>query len=157
MALTPQERGRYARHLLLPEIGLAGQERLVRARYRVAPSAPPLAAAFARTYLDRAGLREEASGATQSAASDAGDAPVALDLPDETVVRAVAGRPELEPAAAALVGALHAVEAVKRALELGTPMPLVDLLPLPPGEGHSARPSPQGEVAGHLSLSLEDV
>ena len=26
--LSPDERGRYARHLILPEVGLAGQERL---------------------------------------------------------------------------------------------------------------------------------
>lgn len=157
MALTPQERGRYARHLLLSEIGLSGQERLVRARYRVTPSAPPLAAAFARTYLDRAGLREEESGATEAAASNAEEASLALELPSEDVVRDIAGRPELEPAASALLGALYAVEAVKRALDLGAPMPLAELLPVPPRDGQSARPSPRREVGGHLSLSLEDV
>ena len=26
--LTPEERGRYARHLMLPELGVEGQERL---------------------------------------------------------------------------------------------------------------------------------
>ena len=53
MSLTARERTRYARHLLLPEIGLSGQERLLAAQVRLAGDGHPAAVEVARTYLER--------------------------------------------------------------------------------------------------------
>ncbi|NOY91406.1 MAG: hypothetical protein GXP55_09355 [Deltaproteobacteria bacterium] len=97
-SLSPQERQRFARQLLLHEIGADGQLRLLGARFD-APSTR--AGAIAADYLVRAGLRP----------GSALEAALALSLPSE----------EGDPVADALCGAFAAVEALKGALQLGTP------------------------------------
>ena len=99
---------RFARHLLLAEIGPAGQARLCAARVRIADEADARAARVARDYLERAGLEVDAAG---------GDA---VEVARAEAVRALAGRAELEEAAAALAGAFAAVEAIKAQLDAGT-------------------------------------
>lgn len=102
MPLDDDARSLHARHLLLPEIGQAGQELLCAASARPARSAEPRAEATARDYLERAGVAwRDAPGAESCA------------VPDAATVERVAGRPDLEEAAAMLVGALAAVETIK--------------------------------------------
>lgn len=110
MELSDAQRARYARHLLLPELGEAGQLRLLGARTRAADGADPGTVAVARSYLSRAGL---------GVATGACEAEVALQLPDTRAVAELAGAPELAEAARALAGAFAAVEAVKAAARIG--------------------------------------
>jgi len=113
MALSDLERVRFARHLLLPEIGLSGQEKLVRTWVHAARDADAGSLTVAREYLQRAGVTLTAPGTDERGA---------LDLPTEASVSEFAGSPELLEAARALKGSLAAVEAIKRALELGQPL-----------------------------------
>jgi hypothetical protein len=107
MSLSPQQRALYARHLLLPEIGLPGQERLLAASVSWPAAGDVVAGAVARTYAQRAGLCE----------AENSDFEAPLATAEE--VAALAGRPELMQAAGALAGAVAAVESLKRALSLG--------------------------------------
>lgn len=52
--MTPEEKQLYVRHILLPEIGQAGQARLCAARF---DAADDYAGALRSRYLARAGLR----------------------------------------------------------------------------------------------------
>ena len=110
MALAELDRVRYARHLLLPEIGAGGQERLNAARVRVSPAADEGAGAVAREYLARAGVQVAPEGEHL------------VELPGGEAVLSLAGSPELLEAARALAGALAAVETVKAVLQLGEPL-----------------------------------
>jgi hypothetical protein len=125
MALSARDRGRYARHLLLPEIGLAGQERLLCERVRFAAGASEEASAVAREYLVRAGLTVSARGEERLPEEPpAGEANAArvVSLPDDDAIEQLAGEPMLAHAAAALAGALAAVETLKAALGLARPV-----------------------------------
>lgn len=97
---------RYARHVMLPEIGEAGQARLAARRLTLRGDAA--AVACATEYLARAGMT-----------TDGGD------TVDVVAVRP--GRPELEVAAAFLAGAWTAVEVIKATLEVGVAAPAPDL------------------------------
>jgi hypothetical protein len=110
--LSPAARQRYARHILLAEVGETGQQRLCIAQAQLPADADPRAASIARDYLERAGLSVE----TRPAAREP-------QLNREAVGK-LAGDPALESAAAALLGALHAVEVIKAELELGQPLAL---------------------------------
>lgn len=121
--LSADQRSRYARHLLVVELGEQGQARLCEAELGVAPGADAAAAAVATDYLVRAGVRTSA---------DAGVA--CVQLPSASRVDALAGRPELREAAAALAGALAAVEAIKQLTGAGSPALLPDALCLIAGE-----------------------
>jgi hypothetical protein len=118
------QRQRYARHLLLSEIGETGQARLCAARVRVRVTSDPRAVAVARDYLERAGLE----------VLDAGDAGAGLDVPvpDAQAVRVLAGGEALEEAGAALAGAFAAVEAIKAVLGVGVYAELPSALSLGP-------------------------
>jgi hypothetical protein len=107
---------RYARHRLLTEIGDSGQLRLSAASFRLAAGADAQASAWARGYLERAGPCIAEGGACHE-----------LAVPSSTEVSALAGRPLLREAAAALAGAFAAVEAIKRVTGAGQPASL------PPG------------------------
>ena len=112
--MDPGSRRRFARQLLLVEIGEAGQERLCGSAVKLGADADPRAAAVAQPYLERAGL--QVLSATQTAPDQARP----LALPDAGALRALAGSAELDEAAAALAGAFAAVEAIKAALAIGT-------------------------------------
>ena len=120
--LSPAQKQRYARHLLLAEVGEAGQERLCHAAVQLPADADPRAAAVARAYLERAGIALASGGPHARGPQLNRDA-----------LRALAGDALLEPAAAALLGALHAVETIKAELGLGTPLQLPDGLQLRAG------------------------
>lgn len=110
MSLTPAQRRRFVRHLLLPEIGPQGQARLLEARFAVRSIDRGSAGEVATLYLARAGL---------NATSEADDATsIELDEPDD-------------PIDAALVGAWAAVEHVKHVLDLGRRVPTPPRVDLP--------------------------
>lgn len=117
MGLSERDRQRYARHLLLTQVGEAGQERLLAAKLRVHADADRGVLEVARTYLERAGL--------SLTVRDAGSEPDSLHtaqadelrLPSSEDVARVAGGVELAEAARALLGALAAVSAIQRAVE----------------------------------------
>jgi hypothetical protein len=105
VSLDAAARRRYARQLLLGEIGNAGQARLLDARFRPNEASDAEAFAVAADYLKRAGcVRDEA-----------GDA---VAVPDEAVVMRFAGNAALRSPAAAIVGAFCAVEHIKAVLGL---------------------------------------
>lgn len=108
--LTPTQKRLYVRHLLLTEIGEAGQERLCGTRVGFAPNASTRAADVAWEYLARAGVTRADAGA-----SDA----LAVDVPDAATVERLAGSALLVDAAATLAGAFAAVEAIKAAVGAG--------------------------------------
>lgn len=117
MPLDPNARRQHARHLLLPEIGDAGQERLCVATARAGAGADARAVAAARDYLGRAGVTwSDENGAAGCA------------VPNAAAIARVAGRADLEEAAALLVGALAAVETIKSVVAAGR---LVSLASVP--------------------------
>ncbi|MCA9614090.1 MAG: hypothetical protein R3B99_01775 [Polyangiales bacterium] len=99
--LGPRERRRFVRHILLPEVGVGGQERLLDESFTQDGSPPHDVAA---RYLRRAGLAEGAGG------------------------EALPGCPYEDPVDAALAGAWLAVERIKASLGVGRPAPLPTLL-----------------------------
>jgi len=93
--------------VLLSEVGEEGQVRLRHAGFRRNRRGDPRVYAVAAQYLRRAGCPElEHQGAV------VGETP-------RTAVEAMAGDPALAEAAAAILGALEAVEHIKRSLGLG--------------------------------------
>ena len=98
MSLSPAQRRRFVRHLLLPEIGPRGQARLLEARFTVRSTDRGSAGEVAALYLARAGLSPAREGDHATT--------IELDEPED-------------PIDAALAGAWAAVEHVKRVLELG--------------------------------------
>jgi hypothetical protein len=106
MTLDADQRVRFARHLLLTEIGSAGQERLCAAAVSFAADADPEAKRVAEQYLGRAGVRVGAGGAD-------------VKILDGDEIARLAGDPALVPAAQALAGAYAAVEVIKAVLGVG--------------------------------------
>jgi len=103
LSLDATARRRYARQLLLGEIGEAGQERLLDARFRREAGGDADAYAVAADYLERAGSAADPSGAV-------------LRVPSTSALRRFAGAPALEESAAAILGAFSAVEHLKEVL-----------------------------------------
>ncbi|MGE0785781.1 MAG: hypothetical protein AB7S26_08835 [Sandaracinaceae bacterium] len=93
---------RYARQATLREIGAEGQARLCATTVRLDGTGTPRPAEIATLYLERAGVSVAQDGE-----------PIALIAID-------GGRPELAEAAAMVSGAWTALEAMKRALGVGT-------------------------------------
>jgi hypothetical protein len=122
MTLSSAQRARYARHLLLPEIGEGGQARLLKSQVGAAADADPGALAVARSYLERAGVRvaDDAEGSVE----------VSLNVPDRARIEALAGSPLLLEAARALAGALAAVETIKSVVGIGQPSELPEAFSL---------------------------
>lgn len=108
--MEPLARRRFARQLLLAEIGEAGQARLCASRVRITAGADAQAAETARTYLERAGLPVVDDGAA-----------IEANVPSSVAIGALARNEAQRPAAAALAGAFAAVEAMKAALALDRP------------------------------------
>ena len=108
MTLDAATRRRYARQLLLGEIGEAGQARLLSARFAPGKSADMEAFSVAAEYLSRAGC----------APHEEGDE---VPVPDASSVMRFAGAESLRDAAAAVVGAFSAVEHLKTVLGIGEP------------------------------------
>jgi hypothetical protein len=111
--LTDADKTKYARQILLTELGLAGQERLVATRLQWSADADARATEVASAYLERAGVGARVPGA------DANQ--VAVRVASAERVARLAGDPALEDCAAWLLGALAAVEAIKAAAGVGTP------------------------------------
>lgn len=113
--LSDRDRQRYARQILLPEVGMAGQRTLLATRAHLPKAANRAASAVARAYLERAGV------AVTGEERDPTD-PSVVPVPGDAAVHRCAASGELIHAAAALQGALAAVETIKSALAVGTPM-----------------------------------
>ncbi len=77
-------------------------------RVRLGAGAHARTAQVARLYVERAGFTVDTSAEHE------------LEVADLAAVERLAGVPALMPAAAALAGALSAVEAIKEVLQLGT-------------------------------------
>ena len=116
MGLSERDRQRYARHLLLAQLGEAGQARLLSAAVYAPQEVDVDAGALevARSYLERAGLRV----VVHDTLAEHGTAAEPLSLPSRQQVARIAGIPALEEAARALAGALSAVHAIQRAVGL---------------------------------------
>jgi hypothetical protein len=123
--LDATARRRYARQLLLGEIGEEGQERLSTADFRPGAEGDADAYAVAAEYLRRAGCRE----------SEIDGTPVHGSTVD--AVTHFAGSPSLHAPAAAVLGAFAAVEYLKKALEVGEPRTFPPDLTLQPKRGQS--------------------
>ena len=114
MSLDATARRRYARQLLLGEIGEAGQQRLLDARFRSGAGGDADAYAVAADYLVAG-----ASGAV-------------LHVPSTSRLMRFAGSPALAEPAAAILGAFSAVEHLKEVLgiaaarELPSELRLID-------------------------------
>ena len=106
MSLDATARRRYARQILLAEVGEAGQERLLAARFRRDEASDAETSVVAADYLARAGCTVGVDGDP-------------LDVPDERAVMRFAGKASLAAPAAAVLGAFSAVEAMKRTLGCG--------------------------------------
>ena len=131
MALSGRDRTRYARHLLLTQLGEAGQERLLSAQVVANGDADAGALAVARRYLTRAGVKvcdgaledswparpsgtDEPTGPQTNEPAGAGaSAPAALRVATAEQVASMAGHPGLQHAARALAGALSAVNTLQ--------------------------------------------
>jgi len=120
--LDREARMRYARQISLPEIGEQGQLRLMHAKVAIASGA--VSARTAVLYLERAGVGLERDASHMIASASPAH------------VAARAGDPSLEEAAAFLIGALDAVEAIKAVLGVGAPLCLPETLTL--GQEHSS-------------------
>jgi len=105
LSLDAAARRRYARQLLIGEIGESGQLRLLDAGFRHGADGDADATAVAAEYLERAGC-------------SAAEAGVELRVPDASAVMRFAGSPALREPAAAIMGAFSAVEHLKEVLGL---------------------------------------
>jgi hypothetical protein len=120
--LTEIQRRRYARQIVLRELGPTGQARLCASTAVHANGADARVAAVARAYLERAGLQ-------QQPAAEGGNV-VAVHGAGTEAVQACAGAPELEDCAAWLLGAWAAVETIKQAASVGEQAPADSLAAL---------------------------
>jgi hypothetical protein len=125
MALSDEQRVRYARHLLLPELGETAQLRLLASRVRFAEGVELGARVVAEEYLRRAGVRVVGGSEDEDAHEDAhahgyvdvdGDGDALLLSPPSLPCD-----PTLREAARALSGAFSAVEAIKTLTGIGRP------------------------------------
>jgi len=103
VSLDAAARRRYARQLLLGEIGESGQERLLATEFRCGAEGDAEARAVAADYLKRAGCPVHERGAT-------------VHVPTASAVMRFAGSAELREPAAAIMGAFSAVEHLKEVL-----------------------------------------
>ena len=130
MSLDATAKRRYARQLLLGEIGEIGQERLLEAGFHRGPDVDADAYAVAAEYLRRAGCEEkDTEGAS-------------VRVPRSEAVMRFAGSTSLHAAAAAAMGAFAAVEHLKRVLAVGKASEFPSDLELQPPRGRS--PSREG-------------
>jgi hypothetical protein len=104
--LDAAARRRYARQLLLGEIGESGQECLLDAGFHRGADGDVDAYAVAAEYLERAGCSRDDNGA-------------AVVVPNESAVTRFAASPALRESAAAIMGAFSAVEHLKEVLGVG--------------------------------------
>ena len=110
MKLDPATKRRYLRQLLLSEIGESGQVRLLAAAFYRGVDCRPDEYDVAAEYLRRAGCTE----------SDDSGSPVhgSVDGAVTALVDELGGGPP----AAAVIGALSAVEHLKQSLSIGKPL-----------------------------------
>ena len=125
MPLTPEQKQRFARHLLLPEVGADGQLRLCEAKFSDVEELMPYANKIRGEYLSRAGMglgRDPEPVPVPEQDPDPVRDPVpelVLDpVPDQDLEPDLDLPRELAVATAYLQGSLSAVESIKAALAL---------------------------------------
>ena len=135
MALSEQQRLRFARHLLLPELGELGVTRLLAGSVRFVGGADEEARGVAEEYLRRAGVAVGEEGNAHAHAHAHADEHehehehVNVNVNVNVDVVALRSHPALAEAGRALSGAFAAVEAIKAVAGLGAPARLeLDLL-----------------------------
>jgi hypothetical protein len=111
--LDAAARRRYARHLLLGEIGESGQECLLKSGFRPGLNSDADAYQVAAAYLERAGCSRKDDGRE-------------VRIADSQAVMRFAGSTKLREPAAAVAGAFAAVEHLKEVLGIA---PARDLPP----------------------------
>ncbi len=121
MSLDAAARRRFARQLLLAEIGEDGQLRLAAAGFRSSVESDPDAYGAAADYLERAGCAPDLAG-------------VEVRVPRPDAIDRFAGSEALRGPAALIAGAFSAVEHIKETLGLGPARDLPAELRL--GDGH---------------------
>lgn len=109
--LDAAARRRYARQLLLDEVGEAGQLRLLTSRFRREEACDADAFEVAAQYLARAGCVADPRGKP-------------VQVPGEAEILRFAGTERLREPAAAILGAFSAVERIKETLGLAPARPL---------------------------------
>jgi hypothetical protein len=115
--LTDEQQRLYARHILLDQLGTAGQARLCAARATAQPQSDPRAAAVALDYLARAGVQIDPDSARHEVPHEVPhEAPAA----SPEALHALAGDAALLECAAWLSGAFAAVEVIKQIVAVGT-------------------------------------
>jgi hypothetical protein len=120
--LTDTQKQLYARHVLLDELGAAGQARLCAVRVVIAPASDGRAAQVALDYLARGGVQVGSEHvAHENHDVDAAHAILEVDTASTPVVERLAGDAALLECAAWLSGAFAAVEAIKQIAGVGTP------------------------------------
>jgi hypothetical protein len=119
LSLDAAARRRYARQLLLGEIGESGQERLLEAGFRRGADGDGDAYAVAANYLERAGCPRDDRGTD-------------VVVPTTSSVIRFAGSPALREPAAAVMGAFAAVEHLKGVLGIAAARELPPELRLGP-------------------------
>ena len=107
MSLDAAARRRYARQLLLGEIGETGQKRLLESGFRRRADGDGDAYAVAADYLERAGCPRDENG-------------VEVRVPPASSVMRFASAPGLQEPAVAVMGAFAAVEHLKEVLGIAT-------------------------------------
>jgi molybdopterin/thiamine biosynthesis adenylyltransferase len=117
LKLDAAARRRYARQLLLGEIGESGQERLLGSTFTASAASDGEAFSVAAEYLERAGLSRD----------DAGDE---VPVPDRAAVMRFADKALLEEPAAAIIGAFCALEHLKAVLGIAEARPFPSELKL---------------------------
>ena len=108
MSHDPATRRRFARQLLLGEVGEAGVERLLESDFRQEARSDATAYRVAADYLQRAGCVPDPAGDP-------------VGLPEREVVLRFAGSTDLFEPAAAIVGAFCATEHLKAVLGIAEP------------------------------------
>jgi len=154
MPLSEDQIQRYARHILLPEVGGAGQERLLTSEVRL--SGEPALVELAGEYLSAAGVHvdahsgaglrlQSAGDAAQVCVRCAGEAVLVLSGDCADCLGAPSGPLPLE--SGAIAASLAASECLRRILSLGEPARAweirgasVSRLPFPTCSAHGARP-----------------
>ncbi len=129
--LSELDKQRFARQLLLVDVGVPGQQKLCGAGLSVAADADADALDVAREYLLRAGVRGDVTEPKLS---------VQLRVPTSAAVEALAGDPALRVAACWLAGSFAAVEAIKEIVGVGQAASLhADLTLTEPAAGSRVR------------------
>ena len=119
--LAPQKE-RYARHLLLPEIGVQGQMRLCNSTFAAASTIDSADREVCAEYLKRAGLKSNENGASGEGEDSAAVTMAIIAGDVREAIRCISDDPALKHALSFFLGSVCAVETIKDALAKRRPV-----------------------------------